>query len=107
MSWRDFQRLIDAQNTDITAWMAAIDANPNTPEDALQEALLQLLIDQNITNLTKFSAAIIALVRNANSLLDAAIEWRDDDAGDRVIVTGLDGPDEDFSAAPRDLLAGR
>ncbi len=43
MSWRDFQRLIAQCNTDMTAWMSMIKANPNTPEDALKVALMNMI----------------------------------------------------------------
>jgi len=43
MSLRDFQRLINDRNTDVTAWVAAIRANPNTPEDAFKMALLDMI----------------------------------------------------------------
>jgi hypothetical protein len=100
MSWQDFQQLITEQNSDITAWAAAADANPNTPEAALQEALLRIHADQNITMLEKFTSAIIALVRNADGLLAMIAEMGAADEKDLVIVTGLDSLEEDFAPAP-------
>ena len=98
MSWQDFQQLIAEQNSDITAWAAAVDANPNTPEAALQQALLRIHADQNITMLEKFTSAIIALVRNADGLLAIIAEMGDADDNAPVIVTGLDSLDEDFAS---------
>ena len=104
MSWLDFQRLIDQQNADITAWMAAIEANPNTPEDALKTALLEILQRRDLPALERLAALILDLVRNADSMLDALIELEEMalDASETVVVTGLDAP-WDAPTAPAEL----
>ncbi len=103
MSWRDFQRLINDRNTDVTAWMAAIRANPNTPEDALKVALLDMIQREDGTMLEKLTQVIIGMVRNADAMLDALME-RDGFpvALDRepVVVIGMDDPRETYVVAP-------
>ena len=103
MSWQDFNRLIEEQNTDITAWMAAIGANPNTPEDALKVALLNMIQREDGEMLEKLTDVIIALVRNADALLDALME-RDGfpvavEKAEPVMVIGLDDPREEYGVA--------
>ncbi len=103
MSWQDFNRLIDERNTDITAWMTAIRANPNTPEDALKVALLNMIQREDGEMLENLTAVVIALVRNADALLDALME-RDGfpvamDEAEPVEVMGMDDPRADFRAA--------
>ena len=92
MSWNDFKRLIDEQNSEITAWMHAIEANPNTPEDALKLALLHAIQQQDMAALDKFATLVLYLVRNADSLLDALIdlETAEIDNLDAVVVSGMD-----------------
>ncbi len=104
MSWLDFQHLIDQQNADITAWMRAIEANPNTPEDALKLALLDLFQRRDMPALERLARLILDLVRNADSMLDALIELEEMqlDAGDLVMVTGLDDL-LDAPSAPAEL----
>jgi len=101
MSWQDFNRLIEEQNTDITAWMAAIGANPNTPEDALKVALLNMIQREDGEMLEKLTDVIIALVRNADALLDALPEQNIAAAtgGEPVVVIGLDDPREEYGVA--------
>ena len=100
MSWQDFNRLIDERNTDITAWMTAIRANPNTPEDALKVALLNMIQREDGEMLEKLTEVVIALVRNADALLDALME-RDGFPvaidSEPVMVIGLDDPREDHA----------
>jgi len=104
MSWQDFYTLINQQNTDITAWMAAIDANPNTPEDALKVAVLQMIQREDGEMLEKLAQVVIDLVRNADGMLDTLIELKNDLALDfepgpayePVVVVGLDDPREEY-----------
>ena len=110
MSWQDFHRLIDQQNSDITAWMQAIEANSNTPEDALKAALLDIIHRQDMAMLEDFTGLVIALVRNADGLLDVVIGAQDaiyefDGAIEPVVVMGLDSPGEDYDVNPY-LLTG-
>lgn len=103
MSWQDFNRLIEEQNTDITAWMAAIGANPNTPEDALKGALMDIFQREDMAMLDKFTGLVIGLVRNADALLDALME-RDGfpvavEEAEPVMVIGLDDPREEYGVA--------
>jgi len=110
MSWQDFHRLIAEQNSDITAWMQAVEANPNTPEDALKAALLDIIHRQDMAMLEKFTGLVIALVRNADGLLDVVIGaqgaiYEFDDAIEPVVVMGMDGPGEDYDVNPY-LLTG-
>ena len=110
MSWQDFNRLIDQRNTDVTAWMAAIQANPNTPEDALKVALLDMIQREDGAMLEKLTEVVIGMVRNADAMLDALME-RDGfpvamDA-EPVVVIGEDDPREDFQAViPEDDFFG-
>ena len=103
MSWRDFQRLINDRNTDVTAWMQAIKANPNTPEDALRVALLDMIQRQDGAMLEKLTEVVIDMVRNADAMLDA-LTARDGFpvAQDRepVVVIGVDDPRETYAIAP-------
>ncbi len=110
MSWQDFNRLIDERNTDITAWMTAIRANPNTPEDALKVALLNMIQREDGEMLEKLTEVVIALVRNADALLDALME-RDGFPvaidSEPVVVIGTDDPRADFRAViPEDDFSG-
>ena len=107
MSWQDFHRLIDEQNTDVTAWMSAIQATPNTPEDALKVALLQMIQREDGAMLEKLTKVVIGMVRNADALLDALME-RDGFPvavdSEPVVVMGLDDPREDHDAAAARLF---
>ena len=105
MSWQDFHRLIDEQNTDITAWMAAIEANPNTPEDALKVALMDIFQQEDMAMLEKFTGLVTGLVRNADALLDAFMEQYLTVVGrDPVVVIGRDDPRETYDVAISGLL---
>jgi len=99
MSWQDFYTLINQQNTDITAWMAAIEANPNTAEDALKDALLEIVQGEDMPMLDKFTALFVGLVRNADALLDAIMEqggFPVDLTAEPVVVIGQDDPRETY-----------
>ena len=101
MSWRDFDRLINEQNTDVTAWMEAIRANPNTPEDALKVALLNMIQRENGEMLEKLTRVVIDMVRNADALLDALMEhggFPVAAGGEPVVVIGQDDPRETFDS---------
>ncbi len=103
MSWRDFQRLINDRNTDVTAWMTAIRANPNTPEDALKVALLDMIQREDGAMLEKLTQVVIGMVRNADAMLDALME-RDGfpvaHIEEPVVVIGIDDPRENYAIAP-------
>ena len=98
MSWKDFYRLIDEQNTDIAAWMAAIKANPNTPRDALKVALLDILQKEDMAMLEKLTGVMVDLIRNADGLLDTILEQDGFPVslGEPVVVIGQDGPGEKY-----------
>jgi len=110
MSWQDFNRLIDERNTDITAWMQAIRANPNTPEDALKVALLNMIQREDGEMLEKLTMVAIALVRNADALLDALMEKEGFPVAldnEPVVVIGEDDPRENFRVTiPEDAFSG-
>ena len=74
MSWRDFDWLIKSMNTDVTAWMDAIRANPNTPEDALKVALLEMIQREDGEMLERLTRVVIDIVRNADAMLTALME---------------------------------
>jgi len=103
MSLRDFQRLINDRNTDVTVWMAAIQANPNTPEDAFKMALLDMIQRENGEMLEKLTGVVIGMVRNADAMLDALME-RDGfpvaHFEEPVVVIGMDDPRETYVVAP-------
>jgi len=99
MSWKDFYRLIEEQNTDVTAWKAAIDANPNTSEDALKVALMEIYERNGVDMLDKFTAVVIAMARNADALLATILEQEGfiaDMTFEPVVVIGQDGPGEKY-----------
>ena len=99
MSWQDFQRLINDRNTDVTAWMTAIQANPNTPEDAFKVALLDMIQRQDGAMLEKLTQVVIGMVRNADAMLDVLLE-RDGfpvaHIEEPVVVIGVDDPRESY-----------
>jgi hypothetical protein len=98
MSWQDFYTLIKQQNTDVTAWMAAIEANPNTAENALKDALLEIVQGEDMPMLDKFTALFVGLVRNADGLLEALMEqgFSVGLTADPVVVIGQDDPRETY-----------
>ncbi len=103
MSWRDFKRLIDERNTDITAWMTAIRANPNTPEDALRVALLDMIQREDGAMLEKLTQVVIGMVRNADAMLDALMAQDGFPVAldmEPVVVIGVDDPRETYTVAP-------
>ena len=99
MSWRDFDWLIQAQISDVTAWMNAIRANPNTPEDALKVALLKMIQREDGEMLERLTRVVIDMVRNADAMLTALVE-RDFPVameGEPVVVIGWDDPREVYT----------
>ena len=103
MSWRDFQRLINDRNTDVTAWMTAIRANPNTPEDALKVFLLDMIQREDGEMLEKLTEVVIGMVRNADAMLDALMEQEGLPVAldmEPVVVIGMDDPRETYAIAP-------
>ena len=98
MSWRDFDRLINDVNTDVTAWMEAIRANPNAPEAALKVALLEMIQRQDGEMLEKLTRVVIDMVRNADAMLTALVEQSFPVAvdGEPVVVIGWDDPRETY-----------
>jgi hypothetical protein len=107
MSWQDFYTLIKQQNTDVTAWMAAIEANPNTAENALKDALLEIVQGEDMPMLDKFTALFVGLVRNADALLDAIMEqggFPVDLTAEPVVVIGQDDPRETYDVRVSDLF---
>ena len=103
MSWRDFQQLINDRNTDVTAWMSAIRANPNTPEDAFKVALLDMIQREDGAMLEKLTEVVIGMVRNANAMMDALIERDGFPVAldmEPVVVIGMDDPRETHVVAP-------
>jgi len=101
MSWQDFHRLIDEQNTDIAAWMAAIKANPNTYRDALKVAIMDIFQKEDMAMLEKFTGVVVDLIRNADALLEALMEQSFPVAvdGDPVVVIGTDDPREQYDVS--------
>ena len=103
MSWQDFQQLINDRNTDVTAWMTAIRASSNTPEDtpedAFKVALLNMIQRQDGAMLEKLTQVVIGIVRNADAMLDVLLE-RDGfpvaHIEEPVVVIGVDDPRENY-----------
>ena len=70
MSWMQFSKMFDEGASSelgmVDDWEAAIDGNPNTPQDALKVAILNAIVDtKQMANLEQLCKLVIDLAREA------------------------------------------
>lgn len=65
MSWINFQNLIDNLDVNPEHWQTAIEANPNTPEDALKVAVMKIFETKDMQSLDDLCSCVVSIVRQA------------------------------------------
>jgi hypothetical protein len=75
MSWLNFAKLIDDQDKNISHWLNAIEANPNTPEAALKAAILGIVSNPNNgEQLESLCSMFVQLIFSVDRLAKKKIE---------------------------------
>lgn len=65
MSWVNFQNLIENLDVNPEHWQTAIEANPNTPEDALKVAIMKIFETKDMQSLDDLCSCVVSIVKQA------------------------------------------